>query len=178
MTGLGVYTATVGMARLLGDGLLELPEAPASASPVTVRIPPTESLRKRSPSTVPGPDPELLSALAAALTAGTDDPDPDLDPAPDPAPDPDPDAETAGTADPPAADEGDRTPRRDTPEAVDGDPGGVRDDEIPGHREAAGRPPRPGRPLSYFPVRTPRPCPAVNPERAESPRRSPRKGPR
>ncbi|MFD9585005.1 hypothetical protein ACFWBM_10030 [Streptomyces sp. NPDC059980] len=138
VTGLGVYTATVGMARLLGDGLLELPEAPASASPVTVRIPPTESLRKRSPSTVPGPDPELLSALAAALTAGTDDPDPDPDPAPDPAPDPDPDAETAGTADPPAADEGDRTPRTDTPEAVDGDPGGVRDDEIPGHREAAG----------------------------------------
>ncbi|MFG3145623.1 hypothetical protein [Streptomyces sp. NPDC048243] len=131
-TGLGVYTATVGMARLLGDGLLELPDAPASASPVTVRIPPTESLRKRSPSTVPGPDPELLSALAAALTAGTDDPDPDSDPAPDP------DAETAGPADPPAVEEGDRTPRTDTSEAVGGDSGGVRDGEIPGHRDTAG----------------------------------------
>lgn len=48
-TGLGAYTVTVGMARMLGEGLLELPDEPDSAAPVTVRIPPTGALRQRPP---------------------------------------------------------------------------------------------------------------------------------
>ncbi|MEU8791039.1 MarR family transcriptional regulator [Streptomyces sp. NPDC048643] len=134
VTGLGVYTATVGMARLLGEGLLELPEAPASASPVTVRIPPTESLRKRSPSTVPGPDPELLSALAAALTAGTDDPGPDVE-----AVVPSADPSAAGEGARPVVTEGDGRPRTDASEAVGGgSPAGAPDGADPGHPDATG----------------------------------------
>ncbi|MEU0788348.1 MarR family transcriptional regulator [Streptomyces sp. NPDC006173] len=130
VTGLGVYTATVGMARLLGDGLLELAEVPASASPVTVRIPPTESLRKRSPSTVPGPDPELLSALAAALTAGTDDTDSGAEPA---------DTSPAGQGAGAAVTEGDGTARTDTPEAAgDGGPADVPDGQGPAQPDALG----------------------------------------
>ncbi|MET7384990.1 MarR family transcriptional regulator [Streptomyces sp. NPDC005529] len=130
VTGLGVYTATVGMARLLGEGLLVLPEAPASASPVTVRIPPTESLRKRSPSTVPGPDPELLSALAAALTAGADDTDSAAEAA-----DPSCAGESAGAA----VTEGDRTARTDASEGSgDGSPADVPDGEGPDHPDAVG----------------------------------------
>ncbi|MFD6497523.1 MarR family transcriptional regulator [Streptomyces sp. NPDC060188] len=125
VTGLGVYTATVGMARLLGEGLLVLPEAPASASPVTVRIPPTESLRKRSPSTVPGPDPELLSALAAALTAGAEDTDPSAA------------GESAGAA--VTEGDGDGRARTDAPEgAGDGSPANVPDGEGPDHPDAVG----------------------------------------
>lgn len=78
VTGLGAYTATVGIARLLGEGLLVVPGESASAAPVTVRIPPTESLGKRPPPPIaPGPDPELLVALAEALHSGTDDTGPD-----------------------------------------------------------------------------------------------------
>ncbi|MER5470176.1 MarR family transcriptional regulator [Streptomyces sp. NPDC002685] len=65
-TGLGAYTVTVGMARMLGEGLLELPGEPASAAPVTVRVPPAGALRQR-PSAAPAMDPTVFSALASAV---------------------------------------------------------------------------------------------------------------
>lgn len=69
-TGLGAYTVTVGMARMLGEGLLELPDEPDSAAPVTVRIPPTGALRQRPPAAASAMDPMVFSALASAVADG------------------------------------------------------------------------------------------------------------
>ncbi|MFF3614399.1 hypothetical protein [Streptomyces sp. NPDC002580] len=95
-TGLGAYTVTVGMARMLGEGLLELPEKPGPATEVTVRVPPSGTLRQRPPATT---DPTESSPQPP--TASPEDPAP-RDPAPvpestptapsdqDPTPSPDP----------------------------------------------------------------------------------------
>ncbi|MFG2312084.1 hypothetical protein ACGFS9_25970 [Streptomyces sp. NPDC048566] len=58
VTGLGVYTVTVGVARLLGEGLLDLPGESAYPIPVTVRIPPAQSLGRRPPASAAHPAPE------------------------------------------------------------------------------------------------------------------------
>lgn len=68
-TGLGAYTVTVGMARMLGEGLLELPEEPDSAAPVTVRTPPTGALRQRPSTAPPALDSSVVSALSSAMAA-------------------------------------------------------------------------------------------------------------
>ncbi|WP_328553690.1 MarR family transcriptional regulator [Streptomyces sp. NBC_00358] len=68
-TGLGAYTVTVGMARMLGEGLLELPEEPDSAAPVTVRTPPTGALRQRPSTAPPALDSTVVSALSSAMAA-------------------------------------------------------------------------------------------------------------
>ena len=83
-TGLGAYTVTVGMARMLGEGLLELPGEPESAAPVTVRIPPTGALRQR-PAAAPAMDPMVFSALASAVADG-ESPAPEPRPLPGPLP--------------------------------------------------------------------------------------------
>lgn len=82
-TGLGAYTVTVGMARMLGEGLLELPEEPESAAPVTVRDLPTGALRQRPSGAPPAIDPTVFSALSSAVAAGQT-------PAPEPGPSPGP----------------------------------------------------------------------------------------
>ncbi|MFD8738123.1 MarR family transcriptional regulator [Streptomyces sp. NPDC059618] len=85
-TGLGVYTVTVGIARMLGEELLELPEEPGSASRVTVRDLPTGALRQRPPGAPHALDPDVFSALSVAVAAGgTEPPAPRPDPAPPPA---------------------------------------------------------------------------------------------
>ncbi|MGW0968975.1 MarR family transcriptional regulator [Streptomyces sp. NPDC002516] len=68
-TGLGVYTVTVGIARMLGEGLLELPAESGSAPRVTVRDLPTGALRQRPSGAPPALDPEVFSALAVAVAA-------------------------------------------------------------------------------------------------------------
>ncbi|MFH8800160.1 MarR family transcriptional regulator [Streptomyces sp. NPDC017936] len=64
LTGRGVYTVTVEVARMLAEGLLECPGAPA---PIPVRLPPDGAgIRPRdpapppSPPTAPPPDPAAL----------------------------------------------------------------------------------------------------------------------
>jgi len=84
-TGLGVYTVTVAMARMLGEGLLDLAGQTGTAAQIAVRVPSTGALRHRPPpaprrveETPPAPpdpaaprmDPEVLSALTAAMDAG------------------------------------------------------------------------------------------------------------
>lgn len=69
-TGLGTYTVTVGMARMLGEGLLELPVEHDSATRVTVRDLPTGALRQRPAGAPPALDPEVFSALSSAVAAG------------------------------------------------------------------------------------------------------------
>ncbi|MFE1287490.1 MarR family transcriptional regulator [Streptomyces sp. NPDC058751] len=82
-TGLGAYTVTVGVARMLGEGLLELPGEPGSAG-VTVRDLPTGALRQRPTGAPPALDPEVFSALSSAVAAGGfAAPRPLADPAPD-----------------------------------------------------------------------------------------------
>ncbi|WP_318658255.1 MarR family transcriptional regulator [Streptomyces triticiradicis] len=86
-TGLGAYTVTVGMARMLGEGLLELPEESGSAPRVTVRDLPTGALRQRPADAPPALDPEVFSALSSALSsavAAGESPPPE--PRPDPLP--------------------------------------------------------------------------------------------
>ncbi|MFB7246909.1 MarR family transcriptional regulator [Streptomyces populi] len=82
-TGLGAYTVTVGMARMLGEGLLELPAESASATRVTVRDLPTGALRQRPAGAPPALDPEVFSALSSAVAAGESPPP---EPRPDPLP--------------------------------------------------------------------------------------------
>ncbi|MFL5996524.1 MAG: hypothetical protein ACJ736_19820, partial [Streptomyces sp.] len=84
-TGLGAYTVTVGMARMLGEGLLELPAEPDSATRVTVRDLPTGALRQRPAGAPPALDPEVFSALSSAVAAGESAaPGPRPDPGPPP----------------------------------------------------------------------------------------------
>ncbi|MFE2302040.1 MarR family transcriptional regulator [Streptomyces sp. NPDC059445] len=91
-TGLGAYTVTVGMARMLGEGLLELPAESDSAVRVTVRDLPTGALRQRPAGAPPALDPEVFSALSSVVAAGEEtarDPAPPDPAASDPAgPDP------------------------------------------------------------------------------------------
>ncbi|MFD5633792.1 MarR family transcriptional regulator [Streptomyces sp. NPDC127077] len=84
-TGLGAYTVTVGMARMLGEGLLELPAESDSAPRVTVRELPTGALRQRPTGAPPALDPELFSALSSAVAAG-EPAAPEPRPAPGPPP--------------------------------------------------------------------------------------------
>jgi hypothetical protein len=88
-TGLGAYTVTVGMARMLGEGLLELPDEPGSVAPVTVRELPTGALRQRPSGAPPAIDPTVFSALSTAVAAGRV---PAPEPGPEPAPAPHPGA--------------------------------------------------------------------------------------
>ncbi|WP_369261709.1 hypothetical protein [Streptomyces sp. R35] len=49
-TGRAVYTVTVGMARMIGEGLLESTDETDPSAPITVRLPPTGALQRRPPS--------------------------------------------------------------------------------------------------------------------------------
>ncbi|MEU4086986.1 hypothetical protein [Streptomyces aureus] len=94
-TGLGAYTVTVGMARMLGEGLLELPADSGSATRVTVRDLPTGALRQRPAGAPPALDPEVFSALSSAVAATeTPAPRPESEPEPGPGPGRDSDAES------------------------------------------------------------------------------------
>ncbi|MFF3844908.1 MarR family transcriptional regulator [Streptomyces sp. NPDC002328] len=84
LTGRGVYTVTVEVARMLGEGLLECPESPA---PIPVRLPPDgQPVRPREPAPppplpppppahVPSPEPAALprrSPGASGITEAID----------------------------------------------------------------------------------------------------------
>lgn len=49
-TGRAVYTVTVGMARMIGEGLLESTDETGSSAPITVHLPPTGALQRRPPA--------------------------------------------------------------------------------------------------------------------------------
>ncbi|WP_406332605.1 hypothetical protein [Streptomyces sp. NBC_00203] len=49
-TGRAVYTVTVGMARMIGEGLLEPTDETGPSAPITVHLPPTGALQRRPPS--------------------------------------------------------------------------------------------------------------------------------
>lgn len=49
-TGRAVYTVTVGMARLIGEGLLESTDGTGPSAPITVHLPPTGALQRRPPA--------------------------------------------------------------------------------------------------------------------------------
>ncbi|WP_369248924.1 hypothetical protein [Streptomyces sp. R41] len=49
-TGRAVYTVTVGMARMIGEGLLERMDETGPTTPITVHLPPTGALHRRPPS--------------------------------------------------------------------------------------------------------------------------------
>ncbi|MFC7264886.1 hypothetical protein [Streptomyces lutosisoli] len=49
-TGRAVYTVTVGMARMIGEGLLESTDETDPSAPITVHFPPTGALQRRPPS--------------------------------------------------------------------------------------------------------------------------------
>jgi hypothetical protein len=50
VTGRAVYTVTVGMARMIGEGLLERTDETEPATPITFHLPPTGALHRRPPS--------------------------------------------------------------------------------------------------------------------------------
>ncbi|WP_426568819.1 MarR family transcriptional regulator [Streptomyces canus] len=63
LTGRGVYTVTVEVARMLGEGLLECPDAPA---PIPVRLPPDGAgVRPRPPAPPPPPSSDPAQHHAA-----------------------------------------------------------------------------------------------------------------
>lgn len=99
-TGLGAYTVTVGMARMLGEGLLELPADSGSATGVTVRDLPTGALRQRPAGAPPALDPGVFSALSSAVAATeTPAPRPESEPEPGPGSGRDSDAESGRESD-------------------------------------------------------------------------------
>ncbi|WP_405924128.1 MarR family transcriptional regulator [Streptomyces sp. NBC_00035] len=88
VTGLGVYTVTVGIARMLGEGLLESAGETMSATPIAVRVPAAGVLSRRPPAAAPRMDPAVVLALATALGDVGVSPEPSPEPPVEPPPEP------------------------------------------------------------------------------------------
>ncbi|WP_435222353.1 hypothetical protein [Streptomyces sp. Tue6028] len=140
-TGLGVYTVTVAMARMLGDGLLELAGDSGAVAPIS--IPVTGPIAARTPPATgtPGhrPPPEETPGRTYAERSGADEPADEGGTRAGPA-DAEPGGAESGAAESGGAESGGSGPSDAGPSVGGPAEGGTAEAEPPGtERPAAGR---------------------------------------